>query len=195
MASFIFCGLPSLCRCFTGFLICTGINITVFPLFEESVRFKTVHIDLSDTGLKNIPNIEPLEWPMLHSLDLRGTSISCQEAYDFMMKHRTLTVYYLCGYENVTGGNPEYTTSVSMNPVSRTTSEMNSTEHVEILKPYMITTVFEVTLSLVVIAAYMIYRTVRIMKIRLRHTERELPLFTDLVHRGETSHIPRISTM
>ena len=196
MASFVACGIPAVCKCFAGFLICTGINIKFFPVFEQSIRYKTVHIEISDTSLRKVPNIEPLHWPMLHSIDFRGTNISCKDIYDFMMKHKSLTLYYECKDQNGTETDHlDYTTPFSTNEWRTMSVEVNKTQSIEIWKPYMITTIFELSLSLIIITVYTVYRILRIRKKRHRQRNRDLPLLCDLVHTGETSDLPRISTI
>ena len=119
---------------------------------------------MNDTSLRKVPNIEPLHWSMLHKFDFRGTNISCKDIYDFMMKHRSLTLYYECKYQHETETDHLDTTFL-------TNQWRTMSVEVNIILYY---TIFEKSLFLIIITAYTVYRILRIRKKRHRQRKQRL---------------------
>ena len=72
--------LECLCTPWRGILSCCGINVTTFPLFNQSYRQTVTHIEIVNTSLSHLPNITHSGWPNLISFDFRGNNqLSCNE--------------------------------------------------------------------------------------------------------------------
>ena len=91
------CGMPRVCKCVIGFLLCTGLNITHFPDFTTEDKFKTIHIDLSDNQLTKPPINSTLSWPVLNSIDLRhNKAIPCDQIRKFIIGNPNIIIYHEC---------------------------------------------------------------------------------------------------
>ena len=75
-------------------LLCTGLN---FPDFTTEDKFKTVHIDLSDSQLTKPPINSTLSWPVLNSIDLRhNKAIPCDQIRKFIIGNPNIIIYHEC---------------------------------------------------------------------------------------------------
>ena len=95
-----FCGVPPICKCFFGFLICSTLKTEQLPDFNQSIMLKTVHVDMSVNKLTEPPDIVSLHWPLLKSIDLRGNKqLSCSKIMKFLRNNPSLHVYHDCTKE------------------------------------------------------------------------------------------------
>ena len=92
-----YCGQPSICKCFFGFLICSSLNISKIPTLTPSLMLKTVHIDLSNNEFSTQPEILKPERPILNGIDLQENyKLPCNKVKTFVINYPSISVYHDC---------------------------------------------------------------------------------------------------
>ena len=173
-----YCGVPPICRCFMGFLICSTLEMRELPYFNISMMLKTIHIDISVNNFTEPPYIVSSQWPLLNSIDLReNKQLTCSKVMEFITSNPSLSVYHDCNknkFEVVFLGNNTWMTSnrnpeiMKENfPTETSTEENRNDNH---LKPNLRWTIESILLlseALILtigIFMFVIYRTIRVTR-------------------------------
>ena len=128
-----YCGQPSICKCFFGFLICSSLNISKIPTFTPSLMLKTVHIDLSNNEFSTQPEILKPEWPLLNGIDLRENyKLPCNKVKTFVINYPSISVYHDCDKD-------KFLVAVNNNSVTLETTVSIMTSR-EVINDSMLTT-------------------------------------------------------
>ena len=71
------CAQPPVCHCNfdMGLLACVDSTIQILPNFTQTEKSNTVHMDIANTQLKELPVFQVQDWPLLKIVDLRSNPL------------------------------------------------------------------------------------------------------------------------